>query len=66
MKVSLVVSLTLYLTWLFKDRWFTDAPFRLVSSKPHPGVVKTPCVMKFGLGTSATQTPRSRPTTLID
>ena len=25
MKVSLVVSLTLYLIWLFKDRWFADA-----------------------------------------
>jgi hypothetical protein len=25
MKVSLVVRLTLYLIWLFKDRWFTDA-----------------------------------------
>jgi len=25
MKVSLVVRLTLYFIWLFKDRWFTDA-----------------------------------------
>lgn len=32
---------------------------------PHPGVVKTPCVMKFGQGTSLFKAPRLPRRTLI-